>query len=77
MWDKVKTYPEHFWLGVGLIAIGVWLITNDRFFMWPPYAVDFLTMTCLAVFSWQMDWDCYFGFWKGVFRLSGTGASLQ
>ncbi|WP_056993210.1 hypothetical protein [Lacticaseibacillus saniviri] len=41
MWDKVKTYPEHFWLGVGLIAIGVWLITNDRFFMWPPYAVDF------------------------------------
>lgn len=37
---KIREHPTHFALGVGLIMIGVWLILNDKFFLWPPYAVD-------------------------------------
>lgn len=37
--QRVKEHPTHTVLGVGVIAIGLWLMANDHFFMWPPAAV--------------------------------------
>lgn len=37
--NKLKEHPTHVVLGIGVIAIGLWLIVNDHFFMWPPQAV--------------------------------------
>jgi hypothetical protein len=37
--SKLKEHPTHAVLGLGMIAIGLWLIANDHFFMWPPAAV--------------------------------------
>lgn len=28
--------PTHFALGIGMVMIGLWLICNDHFFVWPP-----------------------------------------
>lgn len=38
---EVSNNPTHFSLGVGMMAIGAWLIANDHFFMWPPSATGF------------------------------------
>ncbi|WP_404802890.1 hypothetical protein [Lapidilactobacillus wuchangensis] len=40
MFAKCKKSPMHVALGLGMIAIGIWLIMNDRFFIWPPEAVE-------------------------------------
>ena len=37
----IKKHPNHIALGIGMMMIGTWLIANDRFFQWPPYAIDF------------------------------------
>ena len=42
VWKQVKHHPMHIVLGVGLILIGIWLITNDHFFPWPPEATDLM-----------------------------------
>ncbi|KRN27754.1 hypothetical protein IV38_GL001969 [Lactobacillus selangorensis] len=64
MISKIKLHPNHTALGVGLIAIGLWLVANDRFFIWPPYAVDLanddvwgaLVMTVgAALLVWVLD----------------------
>lgn len=36
----IKKHPNHIVLGIGMMMIGAWLMANDRFFQWPPYAVD-------------------------------------
>lgn len=63
MWNKIRTYPEHLWLGIGLIAIGVWLILNDRFFIWPPGAANlfnddgfgaFFVVNGMAILLWLL-----------------------
>ena len=38
----IKKHPNHIVLGIGMMMIGSWLMANDRFFQWPPYAVDFV-----------------------------------
>ena len=37
--QNIRKHPTHFVLGVGVVAIGFWLMANDHFFMWPPDAV--------------------------------------
>lgn len=37
----IRKHPDHVIIGLGLMMIGLWLIMNDRFFMWPPEAVEF------------------------------------
>ena len=37
----MKKYYNHIVLGIGMMMIGMWLITNDHFFMWPPDSVEF------------------------------------
>jgi len=53
----IKRAPQHFWLAVGLAAIGIWLMANDNFFMWPPGAVDVLNDDI----------------WGGLFVVTGMG----
>lgn len=38
----MKRHPNHIALGIGMMMIGAWLMANDGFFQWPPYAVDFV-----------------------------------
>lgn len=42
MINRIRDHPTHIALGVGMAAIGLWLIFNDHFFMWPPAATDFV-----------------------------------
>lgn len=37
----MKKHPNHIVLGIGMMMIGMWLIMNDHFFMWPPDSVEF------------------------------------
>jgi len=37
-----KKHPNHIILGIGMMMIGAWLMANDRFFQWPPYAIAFV-----------------------------------
>ncbi|MFA6719431.1 MAG: hypothetical protein WCS15_10155 [Prevotella sp.] len=38
----MKKHPNHIALGIGMMMIGAWLMANDRFFQWPPYAITFV-----------------------------------
>ncbi len=38
----IQKHPNHIALGIGMMMIGAWLMANDRFFQWPPYAIDFV-----------------------------------
>jgi hypothetical protein len=64
MLSKIRHHPTHFALGVGLATIGLWLICNDRFFVWPPnlmtYANDDLfgglfAFVGLGLVVWTLD----------------------
>lgn len=60
----IKKHPNHIVLGIGMMMIGSWLMANDRFFQWPPYAVDFVNddvwgglfiVIGLALILWVLD----------------------
>jgi len=60
----IQKHINHFSLGIGMMMIGVWLMANDRFFQWPPYAVDFVNddvwgglfiVIGLALILWVLD----------------------
>ena len=60
----IKKHPNHIILGIGMMMIGIWLMANDRFFQWPPYAVDFVNddvwgglfiIIGLALILWVLD----------------------
>lgn len=60
----MKRHPNHIALGIGMMMIGAWLMANDRFFQWPPYAVDFvnddvwgglLIVIGLSLILWVLD----------------------
>lgn len=60
----MKKHPNHIALGIGMIMIGAWLMANDRFFQWPPYAVTFVNddvwgglfiVIGLALILWVLD----------------------
>jgi len=60
----IKKYPNHIALGIGMMMIGAWLMANDRFFQWPPYAVTFVNDDVwgglfiaigLALILWVLD----------------------
>lgn len=62
--DDIKKYSMHIVLGIGLIGIGIWLIVNDRFFIWPPELLDFANddiwgfsfiLTGLGLLLWVTD----------------------
>ena len=64
MWKQVKRHPMHMILGIGLILIGIWLITNDHFFPWPPEATDLMNdnlwggayaVIGLSIILWVID----------------------
>ncbi|MFR0563369.1 hypothetical protein [Lacticaseibacillus paracasei] len=40
--NKLKEHPTHVVLGIGVIAIGLFLIINDHYFIWPPRYVAWL-----------------------------------
>jgi len=60
----MKKHPNHIALGIGMMMIGAWLMANDRFFQWPPYAVTFVNDDVwgglfiaigLALILWVLD----------------------
>lgn len=60
----IKKHPNHIVLGIGMMMIGAWLMANDRFFQWPPYAVTFVNDDVwgglfiaigLALILWVLD----------------------
>lgn len=60
----MKKHPNHIILGIGMMMIGIWLMANDRFFQWPPYAIDFVNddvwgglfiVIGLALILWVLD----------------------
>lgn len=64
MLDDIKKYSMHIVLGIGLIGIGIWLIVNDLFFIWPPELLDFANddiwgfsfiLTGLGLLLWVTD----------------------
>lgn len=42
MLNKIKDHPTHTALAIGMIAIGLFLIINDHYFIWPPHYSDWL-----------------------------------
>ena len=50
MLKDIKKHPTHFSLGGGLIAIGLWLIVNDHYFMWPPQFAQFANDDAFGAF---------------------------
>lgn len=60
----MKRHPNHIALGIGMMMIGAWLMANDHFFQWPPYAVTFVNDDVwgglfiaigLALILWVLD----------------------
>lgn len=60
----IQKHPNHIALGIGMMMIGAWLMANDRFFQWPPYAMDFANddvwgglfiVIGLALILWVLD----------------------
>ncbi|MCI0374710.1 hypothetical protein [Lacticaseibacillus paracasei] len=42
MLNKIRNHPTHTALAIGMIAIGLFLIINDHYFIWPPNLTDSL-----------------------------------
>lgn len=42
MLKKIRDHPTHTALAIGMIAIGLFLIINDHYFIWPPHYSDWL-----------------------------------
>lgn len=42
MLSKIRAHPTHTALAVGMVAIGLFLIINDHYFIWPPHYSDWL-----------------------------------
>jgi len=42
MLNKIRDHPTHAVLAIGMIAIGLFLIINDHYFIWPPHYSDWL-----------------------------------
>lgn len=38
--EKFWDYFGNFWLGISSVAIGIWLISSDEYFRWPPYVAN-------------------------------------
>lgn len=38
----IRKHAQHVALSIGLMAIGLYLMTNDRFFIWPPDALELI-----------------------------------
>ena len=60
----IQKHPNHIALGIGMMMIGAWMMANDRFFQWPPYAVTFVNDDVwgglfiaigLALILWVLD----------------------
>lgn len=56
--------PHHTVLGFGAIAIGLWLVANDHFFIWPPEGTGLLNSDLwgtlfivdgIALLAWVLD----------------------
>lgn len=37
MLNKIRDHPTHTALAIGMVAIGLFLIINDHYFIWPPH----------------------------------------
>lgn len=42
MLKKIRDHPTHAALAIGMVAIGLFLIINDHYFIWPPHYSDWL-----------------------------------
>ena len=42
MLKKIRDHPTHIALAIGMVAIGLFLIINDHYFIWPPHYSDWL-----------------------------------
>ena len=42
MLNKIRDNPTHTALAIGMVAIGLFLIINDKYFVWPPHYSDWL-----------------------------------
>lgn len=40
--NKIRDHPTHTVLAIGMVAIGLFLIINDHYFIWPPHYSDWL-----------------------------------
>lgn len=66
MLNKIKDHPTHTALAIGMIAIGLFLIINDHYFIWPPHYSDWLNDDIVG-FSFVID-----GFGIGSWVLGKT-----
>ncbi|TLQ49605.1 hypothetical protein FEZ34_14615 [Lacticaseibacillus casei] len=42
MLNKIRDHPMHTVLAIGIVAIGLFLIINDHYFIWPPHYTEWL-----------------------------------
>ena len=42
MLKKIRNHPTHTVLAIGMVAIGLFLIVNDHYFIWPPHYSEWL-----------------------------------
>ena len=42
MLNKIRDHPMHTVLAIGVVAIGLFLIINDHYFIWPPHYTEWL-----------------------------------
>ena len=42
MLNKIRDHPTHTALAIGMVTIGLFLLTNDNYFVWPPYYSEWL-----------------------------------
>ncbi|WP_172188935.1 hypothetical protein [Lentilactobacillus kribbianus] len=49
IWRQLKSNPFHSIIGFWLIGIGIFLVVNDHYFLWPPAAVTFVNNNYVGV----------------------------
>ncbi|MDT3392483.1 MAG: hypothetical protein LIR22_09180 [Bacillota bacterium] len=65
MLNKIRDNPTHAALAIGMVAIGLFLIINDHYFIWPPHYSDWLNDDIVG-FLFVIDGLCIGGWvlWK-------------
>ena len=75
MLKKIRDNPTHTALAIGMIAIGLFLIINDKYFVWPPHYSDWLNDDIVG-FLFVIDGLCIGGWVLGEAQLAVTNRLL-
>ena len=69
MINKIRDNPTHTALAIGMVAIGLFLIINDKYFVWPPHYSDWLNDDIVG-FLFVIDGLCIGGWVLGEAHLA-------